>query len=470
MVVCPSTLVVNWSNEFDKWLGPASQPKRVTIQEGGAEGLQQIRAYMQKTNQQVKHQPGQVLIISYEFFRRNINIFDCKGYTSVGLLVVDEGHRLKNAGDSRTFTALASLPTDARLCITATPIQNNLCEFFNLADFCCPGILGPNVSYFRKQYERPISATNQKNATREQLLLGSTRSKEFDTIVKTFMIRRLQKDVLKSILPPRTEALLFCRPTKIQCELYRSVCGNVTLGNMSDALTTLIMLRKICAHPLQCSLPNGIESKLDPCMWNVSSSGKMFVLHTLLQQIRREASDDKVVIVSNFTSVLSLIERLILQPCSYNYLRLDGTTKDRQALVDTFNRTSVDRSFCLLLSSKAGGCGLNIIGANRLIMFGMYHSSYTLTEDECEIVTMSKYLFSFFRCRLESSDMSTGHGTNLSTRSGERMYHLSPLHVRNCRRSDSSASNSKTGAIKTDSGFVRWERNKVLERETSGML
>ena len=146
MVVCPSTLVVNWSNEFDKWLGPASQPKRVSIQEGGADGLQQIRTYMQKTNQSVKHQPGQVLIISYEFFRRHVNIFDCKGYTSVGLLVVDEGHRLKNAGDSRTFTALASLPTDARLCITATPIQNNLCEFFNLADFCCQGILGPNVS------------------------------------------------------------------------------------------------------------------------------------------------------------------------------------------------------------------------------------------------------------------------------------------------------------------------------------
>jgi SNF2 family DNA or RNA helicase len=374
VVVCPSTLVVNWSNEFDKWLGAASQPKRVTIQEGGVDGLQQIRTYMQKTNQQVKHQPGQVLIVSYEFFRRNVNIFDCKGCTSVGLLVLDEGHRLKNAGDSRTFAALASLPTDARLCITATPIQNNLCEFFNLADFCCPGILGPNVSYFRKNYERPISATNHKNATRQQLTLGSAKSKEFDMILKTFMIRRLQKDVLKTMLPPRTEALLFCRPTKVQCELYRTVCSNATLGNISDALTTLIMLRKICAHPLQYSCPDGNESKLDPCLSNVTSSGKMFVLHTLLQQIRHDASDDKVVIVSNFTSILSLVERLIMQPCSYSYLRLDGTTKDRQSLVDTFNRTSVNRSFCLLLSSKAGGCGLYIIGANRLIMFGKYRT------------------------------------------------------------------------------------------------
>ena len=161
----------------------------------------------------------------------------------------------------RTFTALASLPTDARLCITATPIQNNLCEFFNLADFCCPGILGPNVSYFRKNYERPISATNQKNATRQQLILGSAKSKELDMIAKTFMIRRLQKDVLKTMLPPRTEALLFCRPTKIQCELYRSACSSVNLGNISDALTTLITLRKICAHPVLYNSPDGNECK-----------------------------------------------------------------------------------------------------------------------------------------------------------------------------------------------------------------
>ena len=372
MVVCPSTLVVNWSNEFDKWLGPASQPKRVTIQEGGAEGLQQIRTFMQKTNQQIKHQPGQVLIISYEFFRRNVNIFDCKGYVSVGLLVVDEGHRLKNAGDSRTFTALASLPTDGRLCITATPIQNNLCEFFNLADFCCPGILGPNVSSFRKNYERPIAATSQKNATRQQLILGSAKSKELDMIAKTFMIRRLQKDVLKAMLPPRTEALLFCRPTKVQCKLYRSACSSINLSNISDALTTLITLRKICAHPVLDNNKDCREAKHGPHVSEVLLSGKMIVLHNLLQQIREGACSDKVVIVSNFTSVLSLVERLILQPCSYTYLRLDGTTKDRQALVDTFNRTSVDRSFCFLLSSKAGGCGLNIVGANRLIMFGKY--------------------------------------------------------------------------------------------------
>ena len=446
MVVCPSTLVVNWSNEFDKWLGPASQPKRVTIQEGGADGLQQIRAYMQKNNQQIKHQPGQVLIISYEFFRRNVSIFDCKGYSSVGLLVVDEGHRLKNAGDSQTFTALASLPTDGRLCITATPIQNNLCEFFNLADFCCPGILGPNLSNFRKNYERPIAAMNQKNATREQLIIGSAKSKEIDTIAKMFMIRRLQIDVLKTILPPRTEALIFCRPTKIQCERYRTTCSNIDAGNMWNALTTLIALRKICAHPILLNNSEDREVTVDP-LTEIRLSGKMIVLHTLLQQIRECACNDKVVIVSNFTSVLSLIKRLILQPCSYTYESLDGTTKDRQALVDTFNRTSVNRSFCLLLSSKAGGCGLNIVGANRLIMFGKYHLSVCFEKHYSKSETLTRALLQIRR-RLESSNMPAGHGPNLSARSSKSMHYLSSFHIRNRRRSNSSAPDAKAKTIK----------------------
>jgi len=89
-------------------------------------------------------------------------------------------------------------------------------------------------------------------------------------------------------------------------------------------------------------------------------------LDALLKAIRCTAPDDKVIIVSNFTSALSLIEALILEPRHLSYLRLDGLTKlqQRQALVDTFNQSSAERNFCFLLSSKAGGCGLNLVGAN----------------------------------------------------------------------------------------------------------
>lgn len=432
MVVSPSSLVVNWANEFDKWLGPASQPKRVAIREGGEEGLQQIRAYMHKTNQQIQHQPGQVLIISYDLLRRHVNMFAFKDSISIGILVLDEAHRLKNANDSQTFTALQSLPTDARLCITATPIQNNLSEFFNLSNFCCPGIFGPNVYDFRKNFERPITMANQKNATRQELMLGSLKSQELEKIANTFMIRRLQKDVLQTMLPPRKEFLLFCRPTNKQCQFYRSVCKNTTLGNVSDALTTLITLRKICGHPVLCQRSEERKANNNVLEANVSSSGKMIVLDTLLAQIRHDAPGDKVVIVSNFTSVLSLVESLILQTRSYNYLRLDGTTKDRQSVVDTFNRTSVDRFYCLLLSSKAGGCGLNIVGANRLVMFGTCYFQLLTIVEFLVILKISAF---DYRCRLESCYLPSSYGADLSSRSKKAMHNLSPIHVGNRRRS-----------------------------------
>jgi DNA repair and recombination RAD54-like protein len=134
--------VVNWAKEFDKWLGKASQPKRVVLRKGGEEGLQQIKAFCA-----VKPHPSQVLIISYDLFRLNSSLFE--QVKKVGLLVVDEGHRLKNTAGSLTLTALESLPCDARLCITATPIQNILSDFYNLANFVCPGLLG-DLATFRR--------------------------------------------------------------------------------------------------------------------------------------------------------------------------------------------------------------------------------------------------------------------------------------------------------------------------------
>lgn len=400
MVVCPSSLVSNWANEFDKWLGKASQPKRVVIHKGGAEGLQQIRAYNHKMKQQLQNQTGQVLIVSYDLFRRNATEFVFPPGVTVGLLVVDEAHRLKTTtGTSQTLAALESLPTDARLGITATPMQNNLSEFYSLANFCCPGILGPDMTSFRRHFERPIAAANQKGASRDKLALAETRSKELEAIAKTFMLRRMQKDVLASILPPRTEYLLFCRPSTRQCDMYQVFTqsnGVERSSSMADALTKITALRQICSHPNLSELK---ENNVPTGCQDVSLSGKLIVLDALLQQIRLLEPDDKVVIVSNFTSVLTMLESLILTPRKLTFLRLDGNTKDRQGLVDTFNRTSASCNFCFLISSKAGGCGLNIVGGNRLVMFGT--SNFPRRQRNTMKLSNQCYCF-LYRCRLES--------------------------------------------------------------------
>lgn len=360
VVVCPSSLVTNWANEFDKWLGKASQPKRVVVKKGGREGLSQIKVWSNKVSE--------VLIISYDLFRMNAEVFS-QVENPIACLVVDEGHRLKNTAGSLTLTALESLPCQARLCITATPIQNNLSDFFTVANFVCPGLLG-DLASFRRDYDRPISASNTKNCSTKQHHSGLAASRRLDAITQTFMLRRLQKDILKTMLPPRTEVFLFCRPSEAQCCLYQKLTKthqDQSTRSTADALTTLTKLRKLCLHP---GLLQEDETAIDD-ITDVATSGKAQVLYALLDQIRATAPGDKVVIVSNYTSALSMIEKSILQPKGFTYIRLDGATdlKNRQNLVDTFNTTSADRHFVFLLSSKAGGCGLNLIGANRLVMF-----------------------------------------------------------------------------------------------------
>ena len=110
VVVCPSSLVGGWAKEFDKWVGKASQPKRVVIQKGDADSISRLKSVYSSTRQM----HGQVLIISFELFRRIADNFTA----SIGLLVMDEAHRIKSR-EGMTFAALDSLACEAKLCITA---------------------------------------------------------------------------------------------------------------------------------------------------------------------------------------------------------------------------------------------------------------------------------------------------------------------------------------------------------------
>lgn len=366
VVVCPSSLVVNWSKEFDKWIGKAGQPKRVILQKGGDEGLSKLRAFAGQLSRRTTD--SHVLIVSFDLLRRNASLL---AKSPIRLMVVDEGHRLKNATGSLTLSALESLPTEARLLLTATPVQNNLTDFFTLANFCCPQVLGEDLASFRRDFERPILVSQAPKATLSQRRLGQAQAQRLDEISAQFMLRRLQKDILKSMLPARHEFLVFSQPTPHQVERYKELTSSLSTNNGSDALTILLQLRKLCLHPAIVSddddeSQNGILHG----QARVALSSKFQVLATLLDELREAAPNDKIVLVSNFTSALTLIEETILKPKAVPYLRLDGSTEvmARQALVDTFNRTSAQRSSVFLLSSKAGGCGLNLIGANRLVM------------------------------------------------------------------------------------------------------
>lgn len=433
VVVCPSSLVRNWEAEFDKWLGKASRPKRVVVRAGGEEGLQKIRTFARNQHQSRSHRVGQVLIVSYDLFRMHTRLIQQAMGGSIGLLLVDEGHRLKNTTGSQTMTALESLQTNGRLLITASPVQNNLSEFYSLVEFVRPGLLG-SLSSFRKDFERPISAANRKNATPADRALADRQSRALETLMQSTILRRLQSEVLASMLPARTEILLFCKLSDEQRRLYQALTMNRLThlsgpGPLSDALEILTELRKLCTHPslLKTKVAGQLATR------DLSSSGKLAVLSLLLQEIRTAEDDSKVVIVSNFTSALSLIEEMILKPNDLSYLRLDGTVNatKRQALVDTFNRTSAANSFCFLLSAKAGGCGLNLVGANKLVMFDP-------GELNCVLYGRIRWCHAYLdltisaSLRLESGDGFTSHGSNLQDGADTSYYYLSNVFNGNC--------------------------------------
>ncbi|EEH48816.2 DNA-dependent ATPase RAD54 [Paracoccidioides brasiliensis Pb18] len=379
VIACPSTLVKNWANELVKWLGKdAVTPFVVDGKATKAELTSQLRQWAISSGRAVVRP---VLIVSYETLRLNVD--EIKD-TQIGLLLCDEGHRLKN-GDSQTFTALNSLNVDRRVILSGTPIQNDLSEYFSLLNFANPNILGTR-SEFHKKFEMPILRGRDADGTDEDRKKGDETVAELLAIVNKFIIRRTN-DILSKYLPVKYEHVVFCGLAPFQTDLYNYFIQSPDIksllrGKGSQPLKAIGILKKLCNHPdllnLGADLPGceqffpddyiPIESRgrdRDVRSWY---SGKMMVLDRMLARIRQD-TNDKIVLISNYTQTLDLFERLC-RSRQYGCLRLDGSMNvtKRQKLVDKFNDPEGEE-FVFLLSSKAGGCGINLIGANRLVLF-----------------------------------------------------------------------------------------------------
>uniref|UniRef100_A0A452VGF3 DNA repair and recombination protein RAD54-like n=1 Tax=Ursus maritimus TaxID=29073 RepID=A0A452VGF3_URSMA len=356
VVVSPSSLVKNWYNEVGKWLGGRIQP--LAIDGGSKDEIdQKLEGFM---NQRGARVPSPILIISYETFRLHVGVLQ-KG--SVGLVICDEGHRLKNS-ENQTYQALDSLNTSRRVLISGTPIQNDLLEYFSLVHFVNCGLLG-TAHEFKKHFELPILKGRDAAASEADRQLGEERLRELTSIVNRCLIRRTS-DILSKYLPVKIEQVVCCRLTSLQTELYKRFlrqakpAEELREGKMSvSSLSSITLLKKLCNRE------RDIRSKT---LGLLISPGKMLVLDYILA-VTRSRSSDKVVLVSNYTQTLDLFEKLC-RARRYLYVRLDGTMsiKKRAKVVERFNNP-LSPDFVFMLSSKAGGCGLNLIGANRLVMF-----------------------------------------------------------------------------------------------------
>ncbi|XWS39958.1 hypothetical protein CRYUN_Cryun18bG0099000 [Craigia yunnanensis] len=387
IIVTPTSLVSNWEVEIKKWVGERVQ--LIALCESSRDDV--ISGIDSFTS---PHSSLQVLIVSYETFRMHSSKF-CQS-ESCDLLICDEAHRLKN-DQTITNRALAALSCKRRILLSGTPMQNDLEEFFAMVNFTNQGILG-DAAYFRRYYETPIICGREPTSSEEEKKLAAERSSELSAKVNQFILRRTNA-LLSNHLPPKIVEVVCCKLTPLQSELYNHFIHskNVKQAITEETKQTKILayitaLKKLCNHPklIYDTIRSGSPGTtgFEDCMrffppemfsgrsgsWTggdgawVKLSGKMHVLARLLAHLRQR-TDDRIVLVSNYTQTLDLFAQLCRER-RYPYLRLDGTTSisKRQKLVNRFNDSTKDE-FVFLLSSKAGGCGLNLIGGNRLVLF-----------------------------------------------------------------------------------------------------
>ncbi|XP_031431560.1 DNA repair and recombination protein RAD54B [Clupea harengus] len=376
LVVAPGSLVKNWGAEFNKWLG-----------------RERLRVYMVDQDHRVEDYVASpvcpVMVVSYEMVLRTASLLQKLDF---GLLICDEGHRLKNT-HIKTTSALHTLSCSRRIILTGTPVQNDLQEYYSIVEFVNPGVLGSAAAY-RKIYEEPIIRSRQPTCTQEERSLGEERATELSRLTGVFTLRRTQ-EIIGQYLPGRVEWTLFCRPTPLQTSLYthllstRAVraCLNASvphLGTHSPHLACISALKKLCNHPgllyntmkesTEGSVCEGLSAELFPEAYSsgrfsTDESGKLLVLCDLLAAIQHFNSTDKVVLVSNYTQTLDVLQDVCAH-LGYTCCRLDGSTPvaKRQSLVESFNKPS-SAHFLFLLSSKAGGVGLNLVGASHLVLY-----------------------------------------------------------------------------------------------------
>ncbi|KAJ2320742.1 DNA-dependent ATPase protein rad54, partial [Coemansia sp. RSA 2704] len=207
IVACPSSLVKNWANELVKWLGSTKISPLACDNKGTKDKVSaSLRSFMSARGRMIIHP---VLIISYETLRTYIDIL---GASPVGLLMCDEGHRLKNAS-SQTYQALNSLQVQRRIILSGTPIQNDLTEYFSLLNFTNPGLLG-TTQEFRRKYELPILRGRDAMATDLEQQTGDARLAELNAVASKVIIRRTN-DLLSKYLPVKYEHVVFCPLTDL---------------------------------------------------------------------------------------------------------------------------------------------------------------------------------------------------------------------------------------------------------------
>jgi len=361
LVIVPLSTLRNWEIEFDKWAPSVS--KIVYKGPPNTRKMQQNR---------IRSEKFQVLLTTYEYIIKDRPVLSKIKWVH---MIIDEGHRMKNAQSKLSSTLSQYYNTRYRLILTGTPLQNNLTELWAILNFVLPNIF-KSAKSFDEWFNTPFANTGGQDrmelSEEEQLLV----IRRLHKVLRPFLLRRLKKDVEKD-LPDKQERVIKCRFSALQARLTTQLMTHnklaVTDGkggktSMRGLSNMLMQLRKLCNHPY---VFEPVEDQMNPgrgtndSIWR--TAGKFELLDRVLPKFH--ATGHRVLMFFQMTQIMNIMEDF-LRLRGITYLRLDGATKsdERSELLKLFNEPN-SPYFCFLLSTRAGGLGLNLQTADTVIIY-----------------------------------------------------------------------------------------------------
>ncbi|KAI4253734.1 MAG: hypothetical protein LQ352_003505 [Teloschistes flavicans] len=346
LIVVPKSTLDNWNREFTKWTPEVN----LLVLQGAKEERHQL------INARLIDEDFDVCITSYEMILREQTHLKKFAWEYI---IIDEAHRIKNE-ESSLAQKIRIFSSRNRLLITGTPLQNNLHELWALLNFLLPDVFGDSAafdSWFSNQEEDQDSVVQQLHR-----------------ILRPFLLRRVKSDVEKSLLPKK-EVNLYIGMSDMQVKWYKKILEkdidavNGAAGKRESKtrlLNIVMQLRKCCNHPylFEGAEPGPPYTTDEHLIFN---AGKMLMLDKILNRMKKQGS--RVLIFSQMSRVLDILEDYCVFR-EHKYNRIDGSTahEDRIAAIDEYNGPGSEK-FVFLLTTRAGGLGINLTSADIVILF-----------------------------------------------------------------------------------------------------
>jgi SWI/SNF-related matrix-associated actin-dependent regulator of chromatin subfamily A member 5 len=346
LIAVPKSTLDNWHREFKKWTPEVN----VLVLQGAKEERHAL------INERLVDEKFDVCITSYEMILREKSHLKKFAWEYI---IIDEAHRIKNE-ESSLAQIIRMFNSRNRLLITGTPLQNNLHELWALLNFLLPDVFGDSEAF-----DAWFSGQNEDQDTVVQQL---------HRVLKPFLLRRVKSDVEKSLLPKK-ELNLYVGMSEMQVKWYKKILERDIdavngAGGKKESKTRLLnivmQLRKCCNHPylFEGAEPGPPYTTDEHLVFN---SGKMLILDKILSRMKEEGS--RVLIFSQMSRVLDILEDYCVFR-GHQYCRIDGGTahEDRIAAIDEYNKPGSEK-FVFLLTTRAGGLGINLTSANIVVLF-----------------------------------------------------------------------------------------------------